>query len=104
MFGGCEPGGVEESLSDGIPNNTDQLVVSSSQEKFMLSHPRSVEQVVQPSFTDDTYMRGGKEISVNTQISEAWLNGYRKGVGFSAQVFCWGCNRYGYIVPFHANF
>ena len=99
---GCELRGNEGSVSDSLPNYTEQPVVSSSQQNYMLSRPRFVEQgyesVFQSPSSQDSYMKGGEQLSVNPQ-SEAWLNGYRNGLGVAANVFCWGCLRYGYVVP-----
>jgi len=71
----------------------------------MLSHSRSESErghqsvPLAPSSTQDTFMGGGEAIFVNPQISEAWISGYRNGLGVVPQVFCRGCQHYGYIVP-----
>ena len=95
--------GHEESVSENLPNNTDQQVVSSSQLNFKLSHPKSVEQGYQsvplsPS-NQDIYMRGGEQLSVNPQLSEAWFRGYKSGLGVASQVWCLGCHNFGYVLP-----
>jgi len=104
---GCEKEGhVKESEMEKFQNDGAVLkVVSSNQNSSMLSHPRSEsdhwhQSVPTTSFsTQDTSKGGGEQIIVNPQISEAWISGYRNGLGVAAQVFCWGCQNYGYIVP-----
>ena len=51
---GWELGGREESVSEGLPNITDQQMVSSSQQNFKLSHQRSVELGYQSTFSSSS--------------------------------------------------
>ena len=94
-----ELGGHEESVSESLPNNTDQEVVSSSQQNFKLSHPRSVKQEYQSVPLSPSNQ---EQLSVNPQISEvseAWFRGYKSGLGVASQVWCLGCHNFGYVVP-----
>ena len=99
-------GGYVESEMEKFQNNgTGLKVVSSNKNSSMLSHSRSESEQghqsvpLTPFSTQDTYRGGGEPFHVNPQISEAWISGYRNGLGVAAQVFCWGCQNYGYIVP-----
>ena len=102
---GSDVEGHVDSEMGGFQTNISNLKATSSSHQYisMLSRPRSeLENGQQPilhSFpTQDTINREG-ELFVNPHISEAWLSGYRNGLGVASQVYCWGCRNYGYIVP-----
>ena len=83
------------SEMNGFENNTKLKVVSSSSNISMLSHPRSVEQGSQQvSQTFLSHLHGTRR----AECESANIRGL-VGLGVAAQMFCFGCQSYGYITP-----
>lgn len=99
-----------ESEFEGVKNIGDYpKVISSGHENlFSLSHSRyetDQRDILPPRIpsttTPQTQSQWGGEwqTSVYPPMSEAFMSGYSVGLGVAAQVYCWGCNSFGVIVP-----
>ena len=85
----------EEGELEGAKNGDYSEVISRGQEKIFTRSYSRYETDLKDTYHSDI----PSSQMFYPPMSEAWISGFNVGSGVAAQVYCWGCRNFGFIVP-----
>ena len=90
------PGQKVEGEFEGVEKDSDYPeVISRGQEKIFTRSYSRYETDLKDTYHSDI----PSSQMFYPPMSEAWISGFNVGSGVAAQVYCWGCRNFGFIVP-----